>query len=608
MSIKAQSADGVIHEFPNGTSQDVIDAAMRRYAEESRVVVERAPRQGALGRAADIVEGLYLGARQPLDVLASRLESAVPGGAEISRAFGPTAASVLREQQVARAQSPANVSEAIGQGVGVVPLLAAGGVSAAPATYAGAAGVGGLTGALTSEAQTFGDFALDVGTGTALGVPGKAIGDVISGTIAPRVSEGVRKLRDLGVELTPGAILGARGDTLGRLANVAESALTSVPGLGVLVDYARNQTSETFERAAVNQLAKSVGLEVPPNLKGGQAVGWLRGEIGKQYEELLPSLRMRLPENWSDEALNIFESLDLPENRTELLDDFVGVISKSIKRVADAGELSGKNLQNSLSSLGDNARSLMRSSDGFTRRVGAGLNEFRNWMMDTLANQNEEAAGALRNLNKAWNAQTVLDKATSYASDAITPTTLNRAVKSLNKGRIQGVYGELAQAGAEIPRSLQDSGTAIRLATMQALGLGSLGGVAGGSYALTGEAPSAGDAATTLGLLGALYLPAGRKTAQAILSREAGPVSRSIAQGFESLTTPLAAAVGAEPAVKPTSAVTFSMDLPDGTTIPLSAPPGADGSMQLDIAMRWLKQNRPDLVRAKVPVAVNYGE
>lgn len=595
MSILAQSADGVVHEFPNGTPQEVIDAAMRDYAQQVTVTAERAPREG-LGRIADIAEGLYLGARQPLDIAAARLERAFPGSAELSRSLGlRSAEDILSEQQRARAASPANISETIGQGVGVTPFLAAAGL-AAPATFTQAALAGGTGAALTSEQETLGGVGTEAAFGAALGIPGKLAGDLIGGVLAPRLTEEVRRLRDLGVSLTPGGVLGAKGDAFGRLANIGESALTSIPGVGALIDYARGQTSETFERAALKQLGNIVGVEIPTNLQGGQAVSWLRKNISKKYEELIPSLRMQLPGNWQDKALDIFDGLNLPDNRSELLSDYLGVIAKNVERTAKQGVLSGKNLQNSLSSLGDNARSLMKSSDGFSRRVGAGLNEFRSWLVDTLAEQNADAAGSLRNLNKAWNAQMVLDKATSYASDSITPTTLNRAVKSLNKGRVQGFYGDLTEAGSAIPKSLQDSGTALRLATMQALGLGAAGGAGGAYYLSSNQAPNAESTVPTLATLAALYSPAGRRAAQAILSREAGPVAQTTAAWVRSLLPATAGTLAVEPAVKPATPVTFSVTLPSGDTIPLSAPPGTPADKQTEIAYMWLRQNRPEAI------------
>ncbi len=47
MTIRAKSADGTIHQFPDGTSQEVIGAAMKRHAEFSKLAATRDERGGA---------------------------------------------------------------------------------------------------------------------------------------------------------------------------------------------------------------------------------------------------------------------------------------------------------------------------------------------------------------------------------------------------------------------------------------------------------------------------------------------------------------------------------------------------------------------------------
>ena len=56
MTIRAKSADGVIHEFPDGTSKDVIGKAMKRYAE-----TKKKPAMTASETAADVAASLGTG-------------------------------------------------------------------------------------------------------------------------------------------------------------------------------------------------------------------------------------------------------------------------------------------------------------------------------------------------------------------------------------------------------------------------------------------------------------------------------------------------------------------------------------------------------------------
>ena len=351
----------------------------------------------------------------------------------------------------------------------------------APATFGGSAVTGGATSALLSQAQTPTEFAGETATGAGLGIVGKAGGDFLGGVIAPKVTEGVRTLTDLGVRLTPGAILGAADTAFGRAANMAESALTSIPGLGALIGQARGTVPEDFEKAAVTKLADFINVTVPKDLSGDRAVSWVKKSISDKFNSLVPNLDMTLPGNWQNDALDIFSNLNVPASRKGLLDDFLSTVSQNVEAVTDKfGRISGRNLQNSLSGLSDTARTFMKSSDGFERRVGSGVAQVRSWMLETLAEQNPAQAEELLRLNKAWSAQTVLDKAVGYVGNTVSPSSLTRAVKSLSGGKVGGFFEDLARAGMELPKGLAESGTYTRSAIAQALGL--TGATAGGTY------------------------------------------------------------------------------------------------------------------------------
>ena len=569
MSIRAVSADGVSHEFPDGTSQEVIDAAMKSYV-RSAPVAERPSSPGALGTVADIVEGLYLGARQPLDTAAMRLEQGFPSVNRFFQNLGyESAADILAQQNISRAQSPAKVSQIVGNVAGVAPFIIAGRGSMAPATFGGSAVTGGATSALLSQAQTPTEFAGETATGAGLGIVGKAGGDFLGGVIAPKVTEGVRTLTDLGVRLTPGAILGAADTAFGRAANMAESALTSIPGLGALIGQARGTVPEDFEKAAVTKLADFINVTVPKNLSGDRAVSWVKKSISDKFNSLVPNLDMTLPGNWQNDALDIFSNLNVPASRKGLLDDFLSTVTQNVEAVTDKfGRISGRNLQNSLSGLSDTARTFMKSRDGFERRIGSGIAQVRSWMLETLAEQNPAQAEELLRLNKAWSAQTVLDKAVGYVGNTVSPSSLTRAVKSLSGGKVGGFFEDLARAGMELPKGLAESGTFARSAMAQVLGL--TGAAAGGTYlaqqegAVPYELPL-----STLATLAALYSPQGRQGLQYLMTREAGPAAQQLAN---------MARIGLSPA---TAAATV--------TEPVVKPPAVDGALELTAKDRELQ-------------------
>jgi hypothetical protein len=333
---------------------------------------------------------------------------------------------------------------------------------------------------------------------------------------------------------------------------MAESALTSIPGLGALISQARDTVPDDFEKAAVTKLADFINVTPPKNLSGDRAVSWVKKSISDKFNNLVPNLDMTLPSNWQNDALDIFSNLNVPTSRKGLLDDFLSTVTQNVEAVADnMGRISGRNLQNSLSGLSDTARTFMKSSDGFERRIGSGIAQVRSWMLDTLAEQNPAQAEELLRLNKAWSAQTVLDKAVGYVGNTVSPSSLTRAVKSLSGGKIGGFYEDLARAGMELPKGLAESGTFPRLATAQILGLS--GTTAGGTYlAQQEEAVPYELPVSTLATLLAMYTPPGRKSLQYVMAREAGPVAQQLANMARiGLSPATAAAATTEPVIKP---------------------------------------------------------
>ena len=83
MTIRAQSADGVIHEFPDGTPDEVIDGVMAQYA-QSPAVAEPTYGEKAMDVAKSlgtgVVRGGILVAGMPADIGRGLANLAIQGG------------------------------------------------------------------------------------------------------------------------------------------------------------------------------------------------------------------------------------------------------------------------------------------------------------------------------------------------------------------------------------------------------------------------------------------------------------------------------------------------------------------------------------------------
>lgn len=532
MAIKAELPDGTILEFPDGTPDDVIDNAVKQQLGETQ------PRDESFLR------GLYLGAREPLDIVASRLEQ-LPGVEGINRlgaALGmPTARQTLAETDVQRQANLSGAGQIIGNIAGTAAILPTRAVTA-PATMGQAVVGGGLASGALSRAENIPEFIGDVASGAAISGALKPVADVFSGVIAPKVSRGLQTLRQEGISPTIGMIAGEGGSLLGRGLQRIEEAATSIPGIGDLIQYSREQVGQDFEKSALNRAASFVGRVVPKELEGEEAVGWVKGKLQQAYNTLVPNLEFTVTKDFAKSAKDVFDELGIPSSRKALQRDWLAIIKDSITDLADTdGMIRGKNLQDALSRLSKSSDVFMKSADPFERRLGTGVANLRQTWMNALAEQNPGQAAALRQVNAGWAHQARLKKAASGAQGKITPSSLDRAVAAFGKGERRGPYADLARAGRNIPSRTADSGTATRLTRNLALTGGLAAGGQGIAQALGYEGVTPGQA-SAIALIAAPYTPQGRAAIARILGRTPSKASQALGITPRALLSPAAAA------------------------------------------------------------------
>jgi len=527
MPIQAKLPDGTTLEFPDGTPDEVIDATVKKQI-------------GAPADDAGFLESLYLGAREPLDILAARLEPQAL--ASLSQAIGlPTAQQALQQTDIRR-RGASQAGQILGNVAGTTAMLPVRAVTA-PATLGQAALGGGAASGLLSRAENMPEFVGDIATGAAFSTALKPVADIISGTIAPAAGRQLKKLREEGISPTIGMIAGESGNILGRGLQKLEEAATSLPALGDLVQFAREGAGDEFERAALNRASSFIGRVVPKDLNGEEAVGWVKGKLQQAYNTLVPNLEFTVTGDFAQKAKQVFDDLGIPSSRTSLKNDWLAIIKDSITDLADADSMiKGKNLQDALSRLGKSSEAFIKSDDPFERRLGTGVANLRQVWMDALAEQNPAQAVALRQINSGWAHQARLKKAAAGAKGKITPSSLDRAVSAFGKGERRGPYADLARAGRMIPSTTPDSGTATRLLRNATLAGGVAAGAQGIANALGYDIEVTPRQAAAIALIAAPYTPQGRKAIATILGRTPSKASQAVGVASRALLSPAAVA------------------------------------------------------------------
>lgn len=334
--------------------------------------------------------------------------------------------------------------------------------------------------------------------GAGLGAAGGALGRVAGPWITPQAEH----LRQAGVTLTP-------GEMLGGYAKRAEDVATSAPFVGALVRNRQAEGIQSFNRAAVRQaLAPDavVSRRMPPDAEVGyDLMTAARDQLRRRYNEVVPRMHADARDPQLINDLNGIWGR-LPTSRQT---EFRDAISRHIDdSTAPNNIISGRGMQNAIGGLRDEGRRLITSqaSQAYDRDLGQALMDARDALVRAARRRTSaRTMGDFDRLQHAYAGFTRLrDAASRTGADmgTFTPAQLMAAVRSGDRSAGKGATatGEAllqdlaAPAKSVMTRRVNDSGTPERSFMIGAVAAPHLA-----AQALVGGIP-----------LGLLYTRAGR--------------------------------------------------------------------------------------------------
>lgn len=343
----------------------------------------------------------------------------------------------------------------------------------APSSIRSAAGAGAAYGVTQP-----GDKVQNTLLGGLGGGLGQGIANGLSKTIAPKVKESVKGLLDMGVDLTPGQILGGT-------AKRVEDALTSVPFAGDLILSAQKRSMETFNKATWDKVLAPLGKSIPDDVAmGREAFAHVSDVVSKSYDDLLPKLSGKMDDTFSNEMVKISNMVEtLPESR---INQFHRIMfDKVYNNFTEHGLANGASLKKVESGLSAVASKYKGAADADQRLIGDAIGEVKNSLRGMLLRQNPKHAKELKDINKSYammirpeNAGKMLGAEDGVFTGAQLLNSVKSADSSFNK-RAFAKGNALMQDIAEPAKNLlgqrvPDSGTAFRGATMLSGGVGGL--------------------------------------------------------------------------------------------------------------------------------------
>ena len=342
-------------------------------------------------------------------------------------------------------------------------------------------------------------------------VLGKGIGSALGGM---NLSPAVEVLRNAKVRTTV-------GQNLGGFAKNVEDAMTSIPGVGDIVNARRLEGFQDFNRAAFDRAGQPIGASV--NETGEQGIRSLLDQTGTAYDNATAGVSVPLdPQFATDMAMARQAGQMLP---ADLAPRFDQAIANRVEPIATAGQMTGDTYQQAMRGLKGYRSEVTKPGfeQDYRDALGMGMDAMRGQMT---RGGGESVVRGLGNADQSYRLAKTLEKAVQAAKNGsgsgeiqtFTPAQLNTsATQNANKFGGARPFGDLIDAGQSVmPSTLPDSGTAKRLlmATI-ASGVGGAGigtglGYAGGD---TQEGATKGLAAGLLLALG------GTKGGQAFINK-----------------------------------------------------------------------------------------
>lgn len=206
------------------------------------------------------------------------------------------------------------------------------------------------------------------GLGGALGY--KAAG-AISSALAPKGGD-AQTLFEKGIRVTP-------GQRAGGFVGTAEEALSSIPYVGDVIGAARRRTMEDFNRAAINEALKPIGMQFKPGAPiGREGISAANEAISRQYNRVLSFATGQIDNDFQTAISAAKQGLSIADDAK--LNQFDRIVENTMKKLQpnQSGIVSGTSIKTAQSNLSQLANQFSKSANADDQLLGSALYELRN--------------------------------------------------------------------------------------------------------------------------------------------------------------------------------------------------------------------------------------
>lgn len=370
------------------------------------------------------------------------------------------------------------------------------------------AAVGGAIGGALSpvyDTENFtGEKAIQTGMGAVGGKIGQEVTEKLGGVLSPLVSKAQQTMKDLGIELTPGQLIGGRFKSLEEFAQ-------NLPLIGSDIEKARQKVLFNFNKSMINKALNKVDAKLEDDVVGRDAVSYAHDVIDNAYNNVLKDMSFKLDMPTYGKILNGVKSHGLSDEQLAQVTSTIN--SRLYDKLPKGSAAVGMDIKMIEADLRNDALGYLNSSTMSEKKIGMALLDTLNTFKESLYKQNRELYPQLKKIDDAFADISVMRTAAANSgaeNGVFTPKQLSLAVRQsdLTRGKRKFAMGK-ARLQKEADAALEVLGNDPR-ATLE----GRVAAQVGGGLAALTNIPTALGAATTTK---AMYSDAGIKALNAAL-------------------------------------------------------------------------------------------
>lgn len=360
----------------------------------------------------------------------------------------------------------------LGNIAGAAPLAIVPGAQGVGANVALGAGIGALSAGMQPVYE--GDFWKEKARQAAFGAGGGAVGAGVLATIGrafnPQVSKSVELLRERGVPMTPGQIMGPGA---ARFEQRAQDVVPFVAG-------ARERSFDGLIKASYDEVLAPLGEKFKGAL-GYEGVASLQKRVSQAFEDALSKAKFFPDETFTAQYTNLKQlAQNMPPQERSVFNNLMANYLDDYLAKGN-GSMDGRTLQTVEQKLRELASDYASGSATDKNILAPALREAHSIFDSTIERLNPEYLPKYNAAKAAYARLMRVQDATNMAGSVngkFTPDALMSAVRSGGKAyegkaalaRGDAVMQELAMAGKSVlGNSVPDSGTPQRLLTQSAL-------------------------------------------------------------------------------------------------------------------------------------------